>query len=138
MTNTFSEKSRHYMNTYLEICEVYDEAVEVSVFSSESQPYEIYVSYGRMYGIIYSNAEDAYVKLEEIKKYWRKNTKKIKNLRLNLLKLLLKNINWNCLRTYFLMHRHYLICFDSVQKQKQCGRRIFAQGYFKADRCERI
>ncbi len=36
------------------------------------------------------------------------------------------------------MHRHYLICFDSMQKQKQCGRRIFAQGYFKADRCERI
>ena len=45
VTNTFSEKRRHYRNTYLEICEVYDEAVEVSVFSSESQPYEIYVSY---------------------------------------------------------------------------------------------
>lgn len=39
VTNTFSEKRRHCMNTYLEICEVYDEAVEVSVFSSESQPY---------------------------------------------------------------------------------------------------
>ena len=99
VTNTFSEKRRHYRNTYLEICEVYDEAVEVSVFSSESQPYEIYVSYGRMYGVIYSNAEDAYAKLEEIKKFWRKNTKKIKNLRMNLLKLLLKNINWNCHRT---------------------------------------
>lgn len=75
VTNTFSEKRRHYMNTYLEICEVYDEAVEVSVFSSESQPYEIYVSYGRMYGIIYSNAEDAYVKLEEIKKVLEKEYK---------------------------------------------------------------
>ena len=89
------------MNTYLEICEVYDEAVEVSVFSSESQSYEIYVSYGRMYGIIYSNAEEAYAKLEEIKKFWRKNTKKTKNLRLNSLKILLKSINWNFLRTYF-------------------------------------
>ena len=101
VTNTFSEKRRHYMNTYLEICEVYDEAVEVSVFSSESQSYEIYVSYGRMYGIIYSNAEEAYAKLEEIKKFWRKNTKKTKNLRLNSLKILLKSINWNFLRTYF-------------------------------------
>lgn len=67
VTNTFSEKRRHYLNTYLEICEVYDEAVEVSVFSAESQPYEIYVSYGRMHGIIYSNAEEAYDKFEEIK-----------------------------------------------------------------------
>ena len=66
------------MNTYLEICEVYDEAVEVSVFSSESQPYEIYVSYGRMYGIIYSNAEDAYAKLEEIKKVLEKEYKENK------------------------------------------------------------
>ena len=66
------------MNTYLEICEVYDEAVEVSVFSSESHPYEIYVSYGRMYGIIYSNAEDAYAKLEEIKKVLEKEYKENK------------------------------------------------------------
>lgn len=34
ITNTFSEERRHYSNTYLEICEVYDEAVEVSVFSA--------------------------------------------------------------------------------------------------------
>ena len=32
VTNTFSEERRHYSNTYLEICEVYD--VEVSVFSA--------------------------------------------------------------------------------------------------------
>ena len=78
VTNAFSEKRRHYRNTYLEICEVYDEAVEVSVFSSESQPYEIYVSYGRMYGVIYSNAEDAYAKLEEIKKVLEKEYKENK------------------------------------------------------------
>lgn len=78
VTNTFSEKRRHYRNTYLEICEVYDEAVEVSVFSSESPPYEIYVSYGRMYGVIYSNAEDAYAKLEEIKKVLEKEYKENK------------------------------------------------------------
>ena len=34
VTNTFSEERGHYSNTYLEICEVYDEAVEVSVFSA--------------------------------------------------------------------------------------------------------
>lgn len=34
VTNTFSEERRYYSNTYLEICEVYDEAVEVSVFSA--------------------------------------------------------------------------------------------------------
>ena len=28
--------------------------------------------------------------------------------------------------------------FASVQKQKQCGCRIFTQGYFKADWCKRI
>lgn len=90
---TFFRKRRHYRNTYLQICAVYDEAMEVSVFSSESQPYEIYVSYGNMYGIIYSNAEDTYAKFEEIKKFWRMNTKKTKNLQLHLLKLLLKSIN---------------------------------------------
>ena len=34
VTNTFSEERRHYSNTYLEICEVYDEVVEVGVFSA--------------------------------------------------------------------------------------------------------
>ena len=46
MTDTFSEERRHYSNTYLEICEVYDEAVEVSIFSADNNQYEIYVSYG--------------------------------------------------------------------------------------------
>ncbi len=67
VTDTFSEERRHYSNTYLEICEVYDEAVEVSVFSAVNNPYEIYVSYGIMYGIIYCSQEEAYEKFEEIK-----------------------------------------------------------------------
>lgn len=40
----------------------------MSIFSAENQPYEIYVSYGRMYGIIYSDAENAYIQFEKIKK----------------------------------------------------------------------
>lgn len=67
VTDTFSEESRYYKNTYMEICEVYDQTVEVSVFSSEEKPYEIYVSYGRMYGIVYSDKESAYEKFEQIK-----------------------------------------------------------------------
>jgi hypothetical protein len=67
VTETFSEDARHYSNTYLEICEVYDGVVEVSLFSSIEHLYEIYFSYGIMYGIIYVDAENAYSKREEIK-----------------------------------------------------------------------
>lgn len=67
VTETFSEEQRHYKNTYLEICEVYDEAVEVSFFLSENNLHEIYVSYGMMYGIVYVTSEDAASKREEIK-----------------------------------------------------------------------
>lgn len=68
VTDSFSEEQRHYKNTYMEICEVYDEVVEVSLFSSRTDPYEIYFSYGYMYGIIYVEKEDADAKREEIKK----------------------------------------------------------------------
>lgn len=73
VTNTFSEERRHYLNTYLEICEVYDDAVEVSIFSSDSSPYEIYVSYGIMYGIVYCDKEAVYKKFEEIKQVLQKD-----------------------------------------------------------------
>ena len=73
VTNTFSEERRHYSNTYLEICEVYDEAVEVSVFSAVANPYEIYVSYGIMYRIIYCDKEEAYEKFGEINQVLQKD-----------------------------------------------------------------
>lgn len=66
-TELFSEDERHYKNTYLEINEVYDEKIEVSLFSSEDGLYEIYFSYGILYGIIYVDAEKADSKREEIK-----------------------------------------------------------------------
>ena len=37
---------------YLEIYAVYNEEVEVSLFSSPDSLFEIYISYGRLYGII--------------------------------------------------------------------------------------
>lgn len=67
VTNSFSEKARHYKNTYLEIDEVYDGVVEVSLFSSKEELYEIYFSYDKFYGIIYVEAENAIAKREEVK-----------------------------------------------------------------------
>lgn len=67
VTDNFSEKARHYKNTYMEINEVYDGIIEVSLFSSKEDLYEIYFSYGIFYGIIYVDTENAYSKREEIK-----------------------------------------------------------------------
>lgn len=67
-TDCFTERQRHYKKLYLESSEVYDDKVEVSLFSSLEVPYEIYVSYGKMYGIIYTDENEAYSLLEEIKK----------------------------------------------------------------------
>lgn len=67
VTEYFSETERHYKDTYLEINEVYDGTVEVSLFSSKDGIYEIYFSYGILYGIIYVDSKKAYSKREEIK-----------------------------------------------------------------------
>lgn len=64
----FTDEERHYKDTYMEINEVYDGIVEVSLFSSDEGPYEIYFSYDIFYGIIYVDAENAYSKREEVKK----------------------------------------------------------------------
>ena len=68
VTKTFSKAQRHYRNMYLEICEVFDDKLEVSLFSSKVESYEIYFSYGIMYGIIYAEEENAALKYEEVKK----------------------------------------------------------------------
>jgi hypothetical protein len=67
VTDFFSEEDRHYKNTYMEINEVYDGKIEVSLFSSKEGLYEIYFSYGILYGIIYVDAEKADSKREDIK-----------------------------------------------------------------------
>jgi len=68
VTGEFSDKQRRYKNMYLEICEVYDKALELSLFSSAVDPYEIYFSYGNFYGIIYLDKESAVKKYETVKK----------------------------------------------------------------------
>ena len=67
VTETFTEKQRHYNKMYLETCEVYDEILEVSLFSSSVESYEIYFSYGKFYGIIYVEKENAVEKYETVK-----------------------------------------------------------------------
>ena len=68
VTETFSDEQRHYKNMYLETCEVYDAIIEVSLFSSIVDSYEIYFSYGIFYGIIYVDKENAVEKYETVKK----------------------------------------------------------------------
>jgi len=67
VTGFFTEEGRHYKNTYMEINEVYDGKIEVSLFSSKEGLYEIYFSYGKLYGIIYVDAEKADSKREDVK-----------------------------------------------------------------------
>lgn len=67
-TDTFDEEQRYYKNIYLEICEVYDEFLEVSIFSAMDGTFEIYVSFGSLYGIVYAdNEEAAYTLFDKIK-----------------------------------------------------------------------
>ncbi len=71
VTNTFSEKRRHYKDTYLEIDEVLEggkETAEVSLFSCDDGIYEIYMSYGIMYGISYVDKVKADAQREAMKK----------------------------------------------------------------------
>ncbi len=67
VTNYFSEERRHYKNTYLEIDYVADDKIEVSLFSSKDDLYEIYVNFGIMFGIVYVEEKDAYETYYEIK-----------------------------------------------------------------------
>lgn len=81
VVDTFSERQRHYKDTYLEIDQVYfnknDEPIcEVSIFSSPTSPYEIYISFGKMYGIIYTDEEHGYDLQKEIMTVFEEEYKK--------------------------------------------------------------
>lgn len=68
VTDTFSEEERHYNGKYLEIDEVYDDVVEVSVFSALDEPYEIYFTYDIFFGIVYAEKENVYEIRDEMKR----------------------------------------------------------------------
>lgn len=78
VTDCFSERERHYNGTYLEQSQVYDEQVEISVFSAEDKPYEIYFSYGRFYGIVYTDAAHAWELRDEMRGELEKEYNKTK------------------------------------------------------------
>lgn len=68
VTETFGESQRHYKDTYLEIDEVYEGCVEVSLFSAKDREWEIYFSFEEIYGIVYAGADEAPKIREEMKK----------------------------------------------------------------------
>ena len=68
VTDTFSEEQRYYNGKYLEIDEVYNDEVEVSVFSADDEPYEIYFNYDIFYGIVYAEKEKVYEIRDEMKR----------------------------------------------------------------------
>lgn len=71
VTGKFSEDRRHYKDKYLEVDYVLDQKVEVNLSSTPYDKYEIYVSFGIFYGIVYVEKEKAYEMVEEIKKLLR-------------------------------------------------------------------
>ena len=65
-TATF--ENREWKDKFLEICEVLDDKIEVNLYSCDDiNNYEIYVSYGIMYGIVYAHKNKAEKLREEIK-----------------------------------------------------------------------
>jgi len=68
VTDAFTERERHYNGKYLEICEVYGDKLEVSLFRAQEELDEIYMSFGLFYGIIYVEKEKATTLRQEIKK----------------------------------------------------------------------
>ena len=67
VTDNFSEEQRYYNGKYLEIDEVYNDEVEISVFSAVGEPYEIYFSYDIFYGIVYAEKGNVYEIRDEMK-----------------------------------------------------------------------
>lgn len=65
-TDTFERRDQK--DKYLEICEVLDDKIEVNLYlCTDINRYEIYVSYGIMYGIIYVHKDNVKNLREEIK-----------------------------------------------------------------------
>ena len=79
VTDCFSERERHWKGRYLELCEVAVDEIELSLFSCPDSDWEVYVNYGKMYGVSYARAENAVehrnaMKME-IEAEYRKNGK---------------------------------------------------------------
>lgn len=77
VTDYFTEEQRHWKGTYMEIDEVAFEQIECSLFSNPRDLWEIYVSYGNMYGVSYAPAEKAAAQrkqmMHDIEEEYKKN-----------------------------------------------------------------
>lgn len=80
VTQNFSETQRYYRDSYLEIDEVLDDTIEVSLFSKPTGLYEIYVRFEIMTGIICVSKEQAYILRDEIKEILKKEYGKERKL----------------------------------------------------------
>lgn len=75
VTDSFTEPQRHWKGRYLELCEVTENEIELSLFSCPYADWDVYVSYGRMYGVSYTpsaaaahhNAMKAEIEAEYVK-----------------------------------------------------------------------
>ena len=52
----------------MEIDEVLDDIIEISLFSTKKEPYEIFVSYGIMFGVSYVDRDTAVEQRDQMKK----------------------------------------------------------------------
>ena len=93
VTDFFSEEQRHYNGKYLEIDEVYNDGVEVSVFSATDEPYEIYFSYDIFYGIVYAEEEKVYEVRDAMKRDLQAEYEKNKKVTNEFIKKFLKKYN---------------------------------------------
>jgi len=78
LTDTFSEKQRHYNGKYLEKDMVLDGKVEVSYFSEPKGDCEIYVSFGNMVGVVYVTPENYEETFQNIQEDFEKEYIKLK------------------------------------------------------------
>ena len=61
-------ETRDWKDKHLIQCEILDDKIEVNLYScADINNYEIYVSYGIMYGIVYAHKDNAEALREEIK-----------------------------------------------------------------------
>lgn len=78
VTADFSKDERRYKDMYLEIDEVYDNTVEVSLFSRAEGDYEIFFTFDILHGVVYTDKIHAHAKREEMKRELEDEYKKHK------------------------------------------------------------
>lgn len=69
--DTFSQQERFWNGVYLQTCDVLNDVIEVNLYiptDADNDTCEIYVNYGKLYGVSYVEGPKAYSLKDEIKK----------------------------------------------------------------------